>query len=491
MQRRFGTAQSVPCIACGMAATTDDLSVVNRAGPTGGSSAAHRRWTLVAASLGFAVIQLDVSVVNVAIKPIGASLGGGVSALQWVVNAYTVAFAALILTAGALGDRVGAKRVFVGGFAVFTAASALCGLAPGLPTLIGARALQGVGAAVLGPCSLTLINHSYPQARERVRALGLWAAGASVALSAGPLIGGILTATLGWRVIFFINAPIGAAGIYLTQRWAIQTPRSAHRRVDVPGQVAGVVALAALAAATIEGGARGFGAWPVLAGYGVAVLSAVAFVVIEARRAHPMLPLRLFRSPTFSAATAVGLLVNVGFYGLIFVLSLYFQRQQQLSPLQTGLAFAPMTAAVTVANILSGRLARRVPPAWIIGGGSAFMAAGYASLLGIQAGTAYPSLVGSLLACGFGIGVLVPAMTSALLGSAEPSRSGVASGTLNSARQTGSVIGVALFGSLIAGRLVPGLHVALAIAVTLCAAAALCALAVPAGGGNPPGEDGR
>jgi MFS transporter, DHA2 family, methylenomycin A resistance protein len=424
------------------------------------------------------VIQLDVSVVNVAIKPIGVSLGGGVGALQWVVNAYTVAFAALILTAGALGDRVGAKRVFVGGFVLFTAASALCGLAPGLPTLIAARALQGVGAAVLGPCSLTLINHAYPRSRDRARALGLWAAGASVGLSAGPLIGGILTATLGWRAIFFINAPIEAAGIYLTLRWASETPRSAHRRVDVPGQVAGVVALAALAAATIEGGARGFGATLVLAGYGVAAASAAAFVAIEARRAHPMLPLRLFRSPTFSAATAVGLLVNVAFYGLIFVLSLYFQRQQQLNALQTGLAFAPMTAAVTAANISSGRLARGLPPAGIIACGAALMAAAYAGLLGIQAGTSYPELAGQLAACGFGIGLLVPAMTSALLGSADPSRSGVASGTLNSARQTGSVIGVALFGSLIAGHLVAGLHVALAIAAALCTAAALSALAV-------------
>lgn len=424
------------------------------------------------------MIQLDVSVVNVALKPIGASLGGGVSALQWVVNAYTVAFAALILTAGALGDRVGAKRVFVGGFVLFTAASALSGLAPGLPTLIAARALQGVGAAVLGPCSLTLINHAYPEARERTRAVGLWAAGASLGLSAGPLIGGILTATLGWRAIFFINAPIGAAGIYLTVRWASETPRSAHRRVDVPGQLAGIVALAALATATIEGGARGFGAPPVLAGYGIAAASAVAFVAIEAHRAHPMLPLRLFRSPTFSAATAVGLLVNVAFYGLIFVLSLYFQRQQQLSALQTGLAFAPMTAAITAANISSGRLTRRLPPSWIIGGGSGLMAVGYVGLFGIQAGTGYPALVGPLVACGFGIGLLVPAMTSALLGSADPSRSGVASGTLNSARQTGSVIGVALFGSLIADRLVPGLHVALAIAAALCAAAALLAAAV-------------
>ena len=188
------------------------------------------RWlTLVATSLGFGVVQLDVSVVNVAIKPIGAALGGGVGSLQWVVNAYTLAFAALILAAGALGDRVGAKRVFVSGFVVFTVASAACGLAPSLGFLIGARAVQGIGAAVLVPCSLALLRHTFADPAERARAVGLWAAGASVALSAGPLVGGILTETLGWRAIFFINAPIGVAGILITVRWAVETPRARGR----------------------------------------------------------------------------------------------------------------------------------------------------------------------------------------------------------------------------------------------------------------------
>src|ERR1700742_3417587 len=169
-------------------------------------------WALLATTLGFSVVHLDVSVVNVAIKPIGADLGGGVSGLQWVVGAYTLAFAALILSAGALGDRVGAKRMFIGGFALFTLASAACGLAPLLGVLIAARAIQGVGAAMLVPCSLDVLNHAYDDPRARARPVGLWAAGASVALAGGPLLGGILTATLGWRTIFFINAPIGLAG---------------------------------------------------------------------------------------------------------------------------------------------------------------------------------------------------------------------------------------------------------------------------------------
>jgi DHA2 family methylenomycin A resistance protein-like MFS transporter len=428
-----------------------------------------RGWTLVATSLGFAVVQLDVSVVNVAIRPIGESLGGGVSSLQWVVSAYTLAFAALILTAGALADRVGAKRIFVAGFVVFTVASALCGLAPSMAALIAARVVQGVGAAILGGSSLTLLSHAYPETRDRAKAVGLWAAGASAALAGGPLVGGVLTATLGWRSIFFINAPIGVVGILLTLRWATETTRSRDRGVDLVGQIAAVTCLTALAAATIEGGRFGFNDRLVLAGFALSAIAGTAFIAIEAARTRPMLPLALFRSATFSAASAIGLLINVAFYGLIFVLSLFFQRGQHLSSLQTGLAFAPMTAAIMAANLLAGKATGVLGPRRMIALGALLMAAGCATLLGTDAGTSYPALVVQMLAIGFGLGLIVPAMTASLLGSVDRSRSGIAAGTLNSARQTGSMIGVALFGSLIAGngRLVPGLHIALAISVAL------------------------
>jgi DHA2 family methylenomycin A resistance protein-like MFS transporter len=447
------------------------------------SNGKGRAWTLLATSLGFAVVQLDVSVVNVAIKPIGAALGGGVSSLQWVVSAYTLAFAALILTAGALGDRVGAKRVFITGFLVFTAASAACGLAPSMGALIASRVIQGVGAAVLGGSSLALLNHTYPEPAERARAVGLWAAGASAALAGGPLIGGLLTSTLGWRSIFFINAPIGLLGIVLTLRWAEDTPHSREGGVDLAGQLAGVLALTALAAAMIEGGSRGFGDPWVLGGFALAVFAGGAFVLIEARGAHPMLPLTLFRSTTFSIASAIGLLINVSFYGLIFVLSLYFQRVQHFSSLQTGLAFAPMTAAIMAANLLSGRLARQLGAGRLIASGALLIAAGCGALLSAGAESSYPSLLFQLLAIGLGLGLIVPAMTSSLLGSVERSRSGVASGTLNSARQTGSVIGVALFGSLIAGNggLVSGLHLALAISVGLLIGVAVLSFGIAAG----------
>jgi DHA2 family methylenomycin A resistance protein-like MFS transporter len=429
----------------------------------------HRRGlTLAATSLGFAVVQLDVSVVNVAIRPIGAALGGDVSALQWVVNAYTVAFAALILSAGALGDRIGAKRVFIAGFSVFTVASAICGLAPTLGVLIAARAVQGAGAALLVPCSLTLLNHTFTEPAERSRAIGRWAVGASAALSAGPLVGGVLTATLGWRAIFFINAPIGLIGIFLTARFAEETSRSPDRGIDLWGQLTAIVCLTLLAAATIRGGTEGFGSAAVLAAYGASAAAGAAFLAIEARRARPMLPLRLFRSGAFGANTAIGLLINVAFYGLIFVFSLFFQRGQHFSALQAGLAFAPMTVAIMAANAVAGRLDQRLGARAVITGGALLMAGGAVALEGIGSQTPFAGLVAQLIAIGFGLGLIVPVMTAALLGSVDRSRSGVASGTLNTARQTGSVIGVALFGSLIAGgRLVGGLHVALGIAAAL------------------------
>ena len=440
----------------------------------------RRRLTLLATSLGFAVVQLDVSVVNVAIKPIGVSLGGGVSSLQWVVSAYTVAFAALILTAGALADRVGAKRVFIAGFLVFTLASGACGLAPSMLALIAARVVQGVGAAVLGGSSLTLLSHAYPEPGERARAVGLWAAGASAALAGGPLLGGVLTATLGWRSIFFINAPIGLAGLLLTVRWAKDTPRTRERGVDPLGQFLAVVTLTALAGATIEGGTHGFGDPAVLGGFALALVAGSAFLASEHKQAHPMLPLGLFRSPTFTLASTIGLLVNVAFYGLVFVFSLFFQRGQHLSSLQTGLAFAPMTGAIMGANLLAGRLTGALGPRRMITLGALLMAAGCGALLGAGAHTAYGELVGQLLVIGFGLGLIVPAMTSSLLSSVERSRAGVASGTLSSARQTGSMIGVALFGSLIAGngRLLPGLHLALAISAGLAIAVAALSVGI-------------
>jgi DHA2 family methylenomycin A resistance protein-like MFS transporter len=423
--------------------------------------------TLIATSLGFAVVQLDVSVVNVAVKSIGSALGGGVSALQWVVSAYTVTFAAFILTAGAFGDRVGARRVFVGGFALFTLASVICGLAPSLYVLVGARAVQGLGAAILVPASLSLLNHSYADPAARARAVGLYLAGASMALSGGPLVGGVLIASLGWRAIFFINVPVAAAGVYLTLRWATETSTARERGLDVPGQLTAVVALVALVAATIEGGRVGFGDPAVVLGFVLSALAIAAFVAVEARSPSPMLPLSLFAHRTFSASAAIGLLINICFYGLIFVFSLLFQREQGLTPLQTGLALAPIMVAITTANLLAGRMAGWLGPRATIALGAALIAAAAVALLGVDAGTPYLAMIVQISVLGFGAGMIVPVITSETLGSVERSRSGVAAGTLNTMRQAGSAIGVALFGSLIAGTFISGLHAAMIISIGL------------------------
>src|SRR6202050_953979 len=285
---------------------------------------AHERWfgslTIVAMSLGYAVVQLDITIVNTALSSIGQSLRGGVSELQWVVTAYTITFAALILTAGALGDRIGAKRVFMWGFAIFTVASVLCAVSASAGFLIAARALQGAGAAILVPNSLVLLNHAFPDEKERGRAVGIWAAGASLALTAGPLAGGALIALVGWRSIFLVNLPIGLAGLWLTWKCVKETVPTPQRHLDLLGQILGMGALGCLAGAMIEGGASGWANHWVLAGFAASALLIALFVVRERLAHQPMLPLGLFRTPLFSLISILWVLVHVPFFGFLFFL---------------------------------------------------------------------------------------------------------------------------------------------------------------------------
>ena len=431
--------------------------------------------TLAAMSLGYVVVQLDVTIVNVAINSIGASYDGSLADLQWIVNAYTVTFAAFILTAGALGDRIGARRVFIAGFAIFVLASLACALAPALSVLIVARLCQGIGAAVLVPNSLALLNHAYPDEAERHWAVGIWAAGASFSLTAGPLVGGALIAPVGWRSIFLINLPIGLAGMWLTWRYVSETMRTPARQLDLPGQVVAVLALGCLATSTIEGGQRGWTDLLVVVGFATFAVLTALFLAIEFRSKAPMLPLSLFRAPAFSATSFAGLLVNIGAYGLIFVFSLYFQRLNHWSPFWTGMAFVPMMAAILVTNLLAARVIRKIGARLTIAMGLAIMAASCIGLLWIEQGSSYAALVTQLVALGAGVGLLVPPLTSTLLGSVAKQHSGVASGVLNAMRQTGSVLGVALFGSLLGGSsgFLPGARIALLTSAGL----AICALA--------------
>jgi MFS transporter, DHA2 family, methylenomycin A resistance protein len=438
----------------------------------------HGPGALMATSIGFAVIQLDVTVVNVAIRQIGRSFGTGVAALQWIVGAYTLTFAALMLTAGALGDRFGTRRVFTTGFVVFVLASMACGLAPTVGVLIAARAIQGCGAALLGACSLALLNHAFRSPKARSWALAWWAAGGSAALSGGPVVGGALIATVGWRGIFFINLPIGTIGVWLTSRCLTETPLARERRLDLAGSLLVTVALTALAASLIEAGSLGLGNARVVAGLALAIVAGLGFALREARTSEPMLPLSLFGDQRFTLPAAIGMLVNLCFYGLIFIFSLLFQTEHGLTALQTGLAFVPMTAAILAANLLTGRLTDRIGAPRSMMAGIVTMAIGCAGLLWLDANTPLAIIIAAQALLGGGLGLLVPPMTGTLMTSVDRSRSGVAAGALTTMRQTGSLLGVALFGSLLTGAAMfySGLHLAAAISIVLLAAGAVLCL---------------
>jgi len=299
------------------------------------------------------------------------------------------------------------------------------------------------------PCSLTLLNHNFKQDAERDRAVSIWAAGSAAALAAGPVIGGLLIASVGWRSIFFVNVPLAMLGVWLVWRHSEETERSCDRGFDWPGQFFAILALADLAASMIEGGTLGWTHPLILAGFGVFLAAISAFVLVELRSRAPMLPLHVFRNRTFTVATVIGLIINVAFYGLIFVLSLFFQRTQKYSALNTGLAFLPMTGIVLAANLASGRLTTRVGARLPILTGQTLMIAGLLGLVPAKEGTPYLHIAAQLLLVGAGLGLTVPAMTSALLGTVEKSQSGIASGVLNAAPQVGSVAGVSLFGAFI------------------------------------------
>ncbi len=432
-----------------------------QARPDNRSSHSHlaKVMALAAMSLGLGVVQLDITIVNTALSSIGTSLGGSVAELQWVVTAYTIAFAAFILTAGALGDRVGAKRIFIAGFAIFTLASLACALAPSAMFLIAARSVQGLAAAILVPNSLTLLNHAYADPKARGRAVGFWAAGASLALTAGPFIGGALITLVGWRSIFFVNLPIGAAGLWLAWRYAEETPRLAQREIDLPGQIAAITALGALAGALIEGGALGWSHPLVIMGFAAAAVIGLLFVWREARAPQPMLPLSLFGHRMFALTALVGLLFKV----------------RGWSPFATGLAFVPMMGMVLPANLVAASVSERLGAPQTIALASVITAAGCVALLSIASDTSYWAIGAQLVVLGGGLGLVVPPLTSTLLGSVEKSRSGIAAGVLNATRQTGSVLGVALFGSLVGGAnaFITGAHASLVISAVVLLAGAI------------------
>ncbi|MEV6116789.1 MFS transporter [Streptomyces sp. NPDC052109] len=415
--------------------------------------------TLTAALLGFALICLDASVVNVALPAIGSSLGGGMSGLQWVVDAYTLAFAALMLSTGAFSDRAGASRAFALGTTVFTLASAACGLAPDLPFLIGARVVQGVAAAVVLPASLALVRQAYREPARRARAVAAWAAGGSLAVALGPVAGGALTTAWDWRGIFFVNLPLGAAILVLLVRAPRSKPHPAP--LDLPGQLTAVVALVALTFSVIEGGPAG---WAALA---VAVVAGAAFLRVEARQPHPVVPLGLFRNRTVATAVAAGSAVSVAFYSMVFVFSLFFQQVQGHSALSAGLMFLPMTGLIAVTNVVAGKLAGRYGPRLPMLVGQPLAVTGLLLLLYVDAGTP-PALVAVLLVpLALGCALTVPPLTAAMMDAVPAERAGLAAGVLNSARQVAGGLGIAVFGALLGHDFEAGMRWSLAVSAAL------------------------
>lgn len=433
--------------------------------------------SLAVAVLGFFVVTLDAFVVNVALPAIGRDLGGGITGQQWVVDGYTLMFAALLLSAGALSDRVGARQAFGVGIGTFVAASAAGGLAPSIGILVAARLAQGAGAAVILPSSLALIRESYPEAAPRARAIALWSFGASVASSGGPVVGGFLT-LLSWRLIFFINLPVGLVALYLLTR----VPRSPGRAspFDWVGQVAAVLGIGALTYGLIEGGAAGFGAPWVQGSLVVAIAALAAFLIAQARGAHPLVPLELFRSRPVAVSVSAGFTFTFGFYGLVFLLSLYFQELRGLSSSATGLAFMPMTALAAFVTLLTPRIAVRFGPRVPMAIGQLLMATGLLGLAVAAANAPIALLSALTIPVGLGAALSVPTLTALLVGSVPAAQAGIASGVLNTSRQVGGALAVALFGALVAHRetFLLGMQVSLLIAALLLLATAATSLSL-------------
>jgi MFS transporter, DHA2 family, methylenomycin A resistance protein len=435
--------------------------------------------TVAVTSLGFAVVQLDGSILNIALSQIGISLHTGIADLQWTVDAYFLTFAVLLLSAGSLSDRWGARRTFVSGFVVFSAASLSCGIAPNVAALIAARAMQGAGAALLVPCSLALLNDACgSDVGARARAVGLWTAAGGVGMAAGPVLGGLLVGAFGWRSIFLINLPLGLAGIWLTLCFLDQhEPLQGRRSLDLAGQALAALALLGFVGAIIEAGSLGWHTPLVLYGAILAVTAGFAFIVVEAKAADPALPMELFQSTTLRTAVMIGFVVNLVIFGITFAFALYFQRVLSFTVVQTGLAFLPFALMITAANVVGGRFVARCGLRVPIVAGLVIAAAGCILLFGISHYTPYLAILPGQLIIRLGIGLVVPAMTTGVLSAVQSARSGVASGALNAVRQTGGAVGVALFGALMATDMVRGLRIALAISGLLLLVTAIISFA--------------
>ena len=418
------------------------------------------RWikslTLLAMCLGLFMPQLDTTVVNLALPSIQRSLHTDIGALQWVIDSYNLTFASLLLLGGTLGDLFGRRRIFLIGLALFTAGSLLCGFAVTFPLLVIGRVLQGVGAALELPGTLSILTITYSDPKERERAIGIWASMAGVALGIGPTAGAFLVDTLGWQSIFFMNIPIGLLTLVITVGIVSESFHPEGRRVDLPGQMLVALSLTALTYAVIESQAWGWSSPLIIGGLVLAAVCLVMFILVEQRTLAPMVPLGIFKQRTFSASLAIASMMTFGMYGMFFLISLYLQLVKYDSALLAGLQLVPLSITFVIASPAAGRLMNRVGLRRLMTIGMALMGGGILLFATLTPETAYSFLVVVMALIGIGVGFTMGPVLAVAVGSVSHERSGMASGFANVARMLGATLGVAVLGSILAGHLVSG-----------------------------------
>jgi DHA2 family methylenomycin A resistance protein-like MFS transporter len=451
------------------------------------------RWrqplALTAVCMGQFMLQLDTTIVNVALPSIGRSLHASTSGLQWVIDGYILALASLLLSSGRIGDRSGHKRVFLVGLGVFALGSGLCALASTTGELVCFRVLQGTGAAIELPATLALITATFPDGRERARAVGIWAGAGGLSLVLGPVLGGLLLRAFAWPAVFLVNLPVALAAAALVVAVVPETHERSAGRMDLQGQALGAASLALLAAAAIQGGRHGFFTSLPVALLASGTLALVGFLLVERLRPEPMLPLGYFRNRAYAAANAAGLIMGFVMFSLLFVFALYFQQVAGDSPLQGGLDFIPLCGAFAITGPFIGRNIHRTghwPP---MTGGLALIALGALLLLRSGAHSSYDEIWPPFLIIGIGYGITSTPMAAAVLDAVPPDRAGMASSTVNTARQIGGVFGIAILGSMLpaasgasdyAERFIDGMHDGLlAAAILALVGAALTATQIP------------
>lgn len=446
-------------------------------------------WTLASVSFALFMIMLDNTIVNVALPAIQGDLGIGVSELEWVVTGYALSFAVLMLTGGKLADMYGRRRIFLAGLTIFTISSFFCGLAGSPEMLIAARVVQGVGSAFMMPATLSIITATFPP-RERGAALGIWAGVSAMALAIGPLVGGLITVHIGWNWIFYVNVPVGLLGLVCARVIIRESKDTSHeQRLDVPGLLTSGVALFALVFALIEANSHGWTSPLILGLFALALVAGGAFVLLEMRQRLPMFDLTLFRDATFVGANTVALLVSLAMFGVFFFISLYMQNVLGYSAVRAGAAFLPMTLLIIAVAPAAGKSSDRVGSRWLMAGGMALVACCLLLFAQLQSDSSYWSLLPAMILGGIGMAITMTPMTAAAMSSVPVDKAGVGSGMLNTFRQIGGALGIAVMGAILASEssssraagagdvdaFMSGLHHALYTAAAIAFAAALVA----------------